>query len=634
VNELIRSTIGIIAILAILALTIVNTCQLDNLERQMMTGAISIGTRDPASAPTPSGDVVDPVPLVETDPIVNAPGNRLVPAVRAWANAPHVEVGTLRFETGVDPPGLNRLASKNAADMREIYLYVGNYLARRHPENPDIYGPELGINLTESDDGLTYTIHVRKGVLWHEPTVDWASGRYEWLRGPHELVADDFVFGIEVIQNPDVGGRAAAIRNYFEALDHVEVIDDHTFALHFKEKLYSHIETFYELEPFPRWLYMYDEDGKQFSKKEWGKKLNEHWYNQRAIGTGPYRFVKWDPGVRITMERNPDYFGEKPAFERLEYNIIKDQVSWPRRLKTKELDITRVQPEQYRTEILQAKGPYLGDPRIQFATYPETSYFYIGWNQDRPWFKDPLVRRAMTAALNRPAILESVFHGLGALTTGPFPQQSPCYDKSIEAWPYDLAAAAVLLDQAGWVDSDGDGIRDKVIDGTNVSFAFQMVIYGSSTEWDTIANIYREALMSIGVKMDPVALEWSTHLQKVEDRDFDAVSLAWVPAWEADLMQIWHSQEADRPKSSNRIGFRNKDADRIAEALRREFDQEKRVELCHEFHALVHELQPYTFVYQRHRAALYWDYVNKPEFSLVPPIRDARYWSFATADRP
>jgi ABC-type transport system substrate-binding protein len=303
-------------------------------------------------------------------------------------------------------------------------------------------------------------------------------------------------------------------------------------------------------------------------------------------------------------------------------------------LKTKELDITRVQPEQYRTEILQAKGPYLGDPRIQFAKYPETSYFYIGWNGDRPWFKDPLVRRAMTHALDRPAILENVFHGLGALTTGPFPQQSPCYDKSIEAWPYDLAAAAVLLDQAGWVDSDGDGIRDKVIDGTKTPFAFQMVIYGSSTEWDTIANIYREALMSIGVKMDPVALEWSTHLQKVEDRDFDAVSLSWVPAWEADLMQIWHSQEADRPKSSNRIGFRNKDADRIAEALRREFDQDKRVALCHEFHALVHDLQPYTFVYQRHRAALYWDYVNTPEFSLVPPIRDARYWSFATADRP
>jgi ABC-type transport system substrate-binding protein len=173
-----------------------------------------------------------------------------------------------------------------------------------------------------------------------------------------------------------------------------------------------------------------------------------------------------------------------------------------------------------------------------------------------------------------------------------------------------------------------------VIDGAKVPFAFQLVIYGSSTEWDTIANIYREALRTIGVKMDPVALEWATQLKRVEDREFDAVTLAWVPPWATDLMQIWHSQEADRPKSSNRIGFRNKDADRIAEALRREFDPAKRVALCHEFHALVHELQPYTFVYQRSRAVLYWDYMNEPEFSRVPPIRDARYWSNATASRP
>ena len=83
-----------------------------------------------------------------------------------------------------------------------------------------------------------------------------------------------------------------------------------------------------------------------------------------------------------------------------------------------------------------------------------------------------------------------------------------------------------------------------------IPLAWQFLIYGSSTEWETIANIYREDLLSIGVKMDPIAVEWSTHLKKMEDREFDAVSAAWVPGWEADLMQIWHSQEADRPKSA------------------------------------------------------------------------------------
>ena len=142
-NELVRSTIGVLALLGILVLTVVNTCQLDNTERRLDSIEQKIATGGPgpgSQPPTPQSctEAVPPMPLEEADPLARAPGNRLVPAVRAWANAPHVECGTLRFETGVDPPGLNRIASKNAADMREIYLYVGNQLARRHPEDPTI----------------------------------------------------------------------------------------------------------------------------------------------------------------------------------------------------------------------------------------------------------------------------------------------------------------------------------------------------------------------------------------------------------------------------------------------------------------------------------------------------------------
>jgi ABC-type transport system substrate-binding protein len=553
----------------------------------------------------------------------------LVPSARPLAAAPHVDGGTLRFEFGSDPPGLNRLASNGTGDMRELYTYLGDQLARRHPEDPSLYGPELAVNITEADDGLTYVVHLRRGVLWHEPTVDWASGKYEWLKGPHELVSDDFVFALEIIQNPQVAGRAASLRNYFESLDHVEVIDDHTFALHFKEKLFSSRETYFELEPMPRWLYQYDENGKRFDDATWGLKLNEHWYNQRGIGTGPYRFVSWDLGARITMERNDAYFGERPAFAALKYTIVKDQVAWPRMLKTASSTSRASSPSSTRRS-LQAMGPYLGNPHIKATTYQEGSYFYIGWNEDTPFFGDKLVRRAMTEALDRPTVLHKVFFDLGVLTTGPFPQRSPCYDKSIQPWPYDLADAGALLDQAGWTDSDGDGIRDKVVDGTKVPFAWTFLIYGSSTEWNSIVDIYREALMDIGVKMDPVAVEWSTMVKKMEDREFDAYS-GRGDAREADLMQIWHSKEADRPKvvEPDRIPQPGRGSHR--RALRREFDPDKRVESRHEFHALVHDLQPYTFIYQRSRVVLYWDYLNEPEFTPLQPNRNVLFWSFDQA---
>ena len=117
-------------------------------------------------------------------------------------------------------------------------------------------------------------------------------------------------------------------------------------------------------------------------------------------------------------------------------------------------------------------------------------------------------------------------------------------------------------------------------------------------------------------------------LKKMDEREFDVYSGAWVPGWDTDLMQLWHSTEADKPQSSNRIGFRNEEADKIAEELRRTFDEDRRTELCHDFHALVHDEQPYTFFYARERPVLYWDHLNEPQFSLNWPYQDKRYWSF------
>ena len=120
-------------------------------------------------------------------------------------------------------------------------------------------------------------------------------------------------------------------------------------------------------------------------------------------------------------------------------------------------------------------------------------------------------------------------------------------------------------------------------------------------------------------------------LKKMNGREFDAYTGAWVLGWETDLVQLWHSKEADKTKSSNRIGFRNKDADRIADTLRRTYDSNERTKLCHEFHQLVHDEQPYTFFYQRSRPVLYWDHMNEPEFAKIYPYRNKLKMSFREA---
>jgi ABC-type transport system substrate-binding protein len=428
-------------------------------------------------------------------------------------------------------------------------------------------------------------------------------------------------------------GRAAALRNYFEAWDRIEVVDPHHFRVHFKENLYLNEPLLLDFIPTPRWLYMFDEDGKRFDDATWGDKQNSHWYNQRGIGAGPYRFTSWEAGVKMTFERNEAYHLGKclPApFTGIEITMLKDQAAWLRYLSSRKLDYTQVMPAQYVSDI-KGREPYLGEPGLKLLLHGESSYFYIGWNAARPMFNDKRVRRALTMAMDRQGLVDGVFGGLGKVTSGPFDQGNPCYDASIAPWPYDLDEAARLLDEAGWTDSDGDGLRDKVIDGKKVPFEFTMVVYGGSTEYETLARVYGQALQRIGIRMIPQPLEWSAQLKKTGERDFDAYTGAWVPSWEVDLYQIWHSSEADKPQSSNYVSFRSQEGDKIIESLRREFDPAKRVELCHQFHALVHEEQPYTFFYQRQRPMLYWDYMNTPIISRINPYRDARLLSFSQA---
>ena len=631
-KQLLQSSFVLLGLVTVVLLNVINTCQIDQLEAHVLAmrqaldalgggvpGAGPRGkTREPAAATAEAEALVDPDNLLRGDP-------------RPFVEAPQVvRGGTLRLDIGQDPPGMNPYIS-SGADVIEYNTYINDTLAMRQRDDPDVWFPALAQSVKTVDEGLTYTVRLRPGVMWHPPTVDWSSGRYAWLRGAHVLTADDFAFVFDMLRNPQVAGRISSMRNYFSAFVRYEVVDRYTFKVFFSERLYTNLPALLSLQPMPRWLYMFDEDGHRFDSSTWGLALNQHWYNQRCIGTGPYRFVLWEPGVKIELAQNPSYWGEKPSFERIVMRVAKDQSAWLRQLKTQEIDLTQVQPEQYRTEVLEVDGPILGNEHIKMNRQPTLGYFYIGWHIDSAYFGDKRTRQAMTLAFNRDKIVRNVLFGLGKITSGPFAQQSPCYDKTVIPWPFDLALARQKLREAGWKDTDGDGIVDKLIDGERRPFAFTLLMFGSSSEYETLANIYREDLLQVGVRMMPRALEWSTMRKKIDEREFDAYTGAWVLDWDVDLYQLWHSAEADRPMSSNRIGFRNAEADRIITSLRRTFEPHERVALCHSFHRLLHEEQPYTFFYQRERAVLYWDYMNTPTYSLLWPYRDLRYFSFRAA---
>ena len=479
-------------------------------------------------------------------------------------------------------------------DVRNIQHLMHNSVARRDFENPNNFVPELAHKVTVNDDYTEYTIHIRKGVMWQTPALpDIADAKYDWLREPHELTAHDFKFYIDMVLNSQVESGAA--RNYYADIASVDIIDDYTYKITWKKQTRQSFNVTLESYPMPKWLFTKNPDGSDIPEATLGLEFNKHWSNNYPIGTGAYRFVKFEKGKALELERNPDYWRTRPKIEKIAGKIVKDPETALRLVKKGDVDYAGMTATQYAKEVLNSKDSLFAKGELKTALYDVFGYSYIGWNADKPMFADKRVRQALTHAFKREEIIKNVYYGLGSIQTGPFVKGHPANNPEVKAWPFDLERAKALLTEAGWTDTDGDGIRDKVIDGTKTKFEFTITSYDGSPEWDAALSIFKEDLRAIGVVMDFSPVDWPTMQKKMNEKKFDAFTGGWGLDWAIDPYQLWHSTQADIPKGSNRVGFRNPRADEIIVTLRATFDEKKRLELTREFHAILHEEQPYTF---------------------------------------
>jgi peptide/nickel transport system substrate-binding protein len=310
---------------------------------------------------------------------------------------------------------------------------------------------------------------------------------------------------------------------------------------------------------------------------------------RNPLGTGPYKFVKWNTGSEIVLERNEDYWGRKPHIKRIVFKIINDPSVAFQVLKREELDLAGLTPIQWSRQT-QSEAFQKNFDKLSYLT---PNYSYIGWNMTKPYFSDNQVRTALTHLVNRELILKEILHDLGEVVTNPFYINSPEYDKSIKPYPYNPEKAKKLLDEADWMDHDGDGIRDK----EGVKFKFEFLIPAGSETGEKIATILKEELDKVGINMQIRKTEWAVFTQRLNERKYDAVTLAWSMGVESDPYQIWHSSQAEQ--GSNFVGFVNKEADRLIEEARTEFNRDKRIELYRKFARIVNEEQPYTFLFCR-----------------------------------
>ncbi len=222
----------------------------------------------------------------------------------------------------------------------------------------------------------------------------------------------------------------------------------------------------------------------------------------------------------------------------------------------------------------------------------------LGYNMQKPLFQDRRARIALTHLVNRERILDEVHLGLGRIISGPFIPQSPYYNHSVAPLPFSIARAAEILAEAGWEDTDGDGLLDKDYDGSGERkpFQFTLSVPSSSTQIRQIAAIVEQDMLKAKIKVDIKPIEWSVYTQLIDEREFEATCLLWSGGVEGDPYQIWHSSGANRKASSNYVGYDSAEADALIEAGRREMDKRKRYEIYRRLHEVIAADQPYTFL--------------------------------------
>jgi peptide/nickel transport system substrate-binding protein len=494
---------------------------------------------------------------------------------------------------------------------------VYEYLLQYDPKAWTLTEPLLAASYPEvSEDRLTYTYTIREGVHWHD-------GRL--------MTPDDVLFSFKATMSPLVD--AAHVRGYFSKMKDVELLEGRKIRFSFTEPDVLNIQnTSSQIPVFAKHIFdpqglldglaykdIISPNSKNDPKiKAFSDAFNKHPNNRIPIGTGPYKFEKWDSGKEVVLARNDAYWGRKAYLDKLVLRTVLDPAAALTALKAGELDLVpRLQPVQY---TQQTSGQAF-EQEFKKTPYALSQYYYIGWNEERPFFKDKRVRQAMTMLVNRDQIIENVRFGLAKPAASHFLPQVPLHNPNIKPWPYDPKRAAALLDEAGWTDHDGDGVRDK--DGVKFKFEF----LGSSGNQFTaqLVAILKDEFRKAGIEMTERLMDFNLFLSTALDHKLDAAASAWNSPLESDPHQIFHSS-ASLNRGSNFISFKNAESDRLLEQGRLEFDPEKRKQIYWQWQELIHEEQPYTFLFYALESAAYHRRFENVEWLPNRPGYDLTRW--------
>lgn len=311
-------------------------------------------------------------------------------------------------------------------------------------------------------------------------------------------------------------------------------------------------------------------------------------FARNPVGAGPFKLKSWESGSRITLEANELYFKGRPYLDEVVYRIIPDLTTIFLEAKAGKIDFLGLTPQQY---LRQTNGPEWTENWKKYK-YLSPGYTYLGFNLTHPLFQDERVRRALSYAVDRAAVIKGALLGLGEPTIGPYKPGTWVYNDALEPYGHDPERARTLLAEAGWKPGK-DGVLEK--DGRR--FSFTILVNQGNDERVKVATILQQEFRNVGVETAIRTVEWAAFIKEfVNKGNYDALILAWNILDDPDIFDVWHSS-AISANGLNFVHYSNAEVDELLEKARATADKAERKRLYDRFQEILHREQPYLFLY-------------------------------------
>ena len=403
------------------------------------------------------------------------------------------------------------------------------------------YKPQLAESWQWAPDSLSIAFRVNPKARWHD-------GR--------PVRASDVRYSVALIKDPALGSPAGPLVGN---IDSVSVKDSLTAVAWFKTRT---PEQFYDL------VYQVVIVPEHILGNTPAAQLKTADVARRAIGSGRFRLAAWQPGQRLELIADTANYRGRPKLDRVVFATSPDFNSAVARFFSGDADMfEQLRPEQI-TKVL-------ADSQRRAVRYPTLQYAYMAfnlvdpkqWTQPHPIFGDRAVRRALTMAVDRRAMLRNVFDTIGTLLYGPFPRSLSVADTSLPQLPYDTVKARALLDSAGWTLGAG-GVRVK--NGRRLEFGLSTP--NSSAARHQYAVLLQEAFRRVGASVKLEETDFATYAAKQGTHAFDTeMALYGTDPSPSGFKQSWTTAGIARD-GSNFPAYSNPTVDALLDSATAAFD--------------------------------------------------------------